>query len=180
MWCDDFDMDLPKVLPEYIDVLGDFADVVLYTHGHQEDGKLNHPSVWNGDQTMLAFFSFTPVGFKSNMHYTPDPVVRCTFNEVIRDCWPHNYAIILNVFCGASVGWRSIKVWDTFQPELQEPFFDIMYHLRGIRRLPTRKIDDHKVFVLRTLIEATHWLRIGIEMSRIPVEGVRYGNTETR
>lgn len=47
-WADDFDMDLPRIIPRLDDVLGDTAGVRLWTHGHTSHGRLNHPSVWNG------------------------------------------------------------------------------------------------------------------------------------
>ena len=33
-WSDDFDMDLPKIIPEARERLGKYADLELVTHGH--------------------------------------------------------------------------------------------------------------------------------------------------
>jgi hypothetical protein len=55
-WSDDFDMDLPKVIPDAKAALGDVADLELVTHGHTTHGRLNHPSCWNHSLGLVAWF----------------------------------------------------------------------------------------------------------------------------
>ena len=126
-WSDDFDMDFPRIFPEARVLLGPLADIELWTVGHETHGRLNHPAVWNGDRTMLAFFRFDratklqgecpPPGYYAGR----DPLVCCTAWEMFRDAWPHHY--------GVHVDGR--LVWDTLQ--LDRHFETIMYHVRGWR-----------------------------------------------
>lgn len=120
MWCDDFDMDLPKILPEAKSLLGDTADVTLWTHGHTTHGRLNHPSVWNGDTGMVAFFGFrTPQ--KPEVYWTSSPLVRCTFWEAVRDAWVHSMVMLVE---GKPV-LDTNRLWPDFE--------DIMWDVRGWR-----------------------------------------------
>lgn len=117
-WSDDFDMDLPKVIPQARAIVGDLADVVLWTTGHRTFGALNSPTAWNTDRGLAAFFGFTcpimPPGF-----VTFDSPVQCTFWEAIRDCWPHTFLMTV----------ERTPIWDS-QP-LRPKFDAIMWHLRG-------------------------------------------------
>lgn len=120
MWCDDFDMDLLKVIPDAGKLLESVGNVTLYTYGHSTDGKLNHPSVWSSYNSMVALFGFESPD-KPDHYVTWDPVVKCTFEEAIRDCWCHRYAIV--------VGGRHI--WNTDTPFMIQDFDIIMGHVRG-------------------------------------------------
>jgi hypothetical protein len=125
-WSDDFDMDLLKVLPETPAILGELGDVLLYTHGHETHGRLNHPSVWNGDLGMLAFFGTAREGFTPGGYVTDAPVVECTALEAFRDAWPHQYLIIVN---GPHNGGH---VWT---PNVRL-FTRLMSHRRSLQPLP--------------------------------------------
>jgi hypothetical protein len=130
-WSDDFNMDLPKVIPEARSLLGAYADMELVTHGHETHGRLNHPSVWNHEFGSVAFFGRTdplkPVRF-----YTSSPLVRCTLWEAIRDAWAHDIVILFEM----SPIWDGSKTRANFDP--------LMYHIRGWRTLDQSEVDDHK------------------------------------
>ena len=97
LWCDDFDADLPKLIPEAIDALGDTADVRLWTHSKPTNGKINCPSSWWTDHGLTAFFSTREhVGGQPGGYITSDPVVGCTFWEAVRDEWCHDAVIVVN------------------------------------------------------------------------------------
>jgi len=118
MWCDDFDLDLLKVLPEAFQSLKPVKDIKLFTHGHLTGEKLDHPSVWNDNLGIIAYFGFVNP-CKPEGYWTNDPLVECTFEEAIRDCWCHHYAIILQ----RELIWDGNKLW---------PYFEsIMWHTRG-------------------------------------------------
>ncbi len=132
MWCDDFDCDLPKVVPEAMPIVAQIPDsVILRTHSHLTDGKLNHPSCWHTDLGVTAFFtlaggytgpslgwsfgSIAPPGY-----VTDSPIVACTFTEAVRDLWVHDLAMVVD---GVLV-WDAQKMWSAaFEP--------LMYHVRG-------------------------------------------------
>lgn len=121
MWCDDFDADLLKVVPGAAEALGAAADIRLWTHGNETNGKLNHPSVWGSDIGMIAFFGFSPAATgKPDGYYTDRPTIECTFLEAVRDCWVHTYGIVVH----HQTVWRS--TWG--------PFEVLMYDIRGWRR----------------------------------------------
>lgn len=94
MWCDDFDMDLPKVIPDAETLLGDMAGVTLFTHGNLTHGTLNHPTVWNHDLGLVAFFGFAEPR-KPAAFYTNKPLVECTFLEAVRDAWAHSFVMLV-------------------------------------------------------------------------------------
>lgn len=118
MWCDDFDMDLPKVIPDARDLLGDMADVKLSTHGHTTYGALNHPSVWNCEDGPVAFFGFRSPR-KPKSYWTNAPTVRCTFWQAVRDAWAHSYIM--------AVEGRPVLDTNGLYPRFER----IMYDLRG-------------------------------------------------
>lgn len=94
MWCDDFDCDLPKVVPGAREAIGDAAGIQLCTHGKTTHGRLNHPDVWNSYEGMVAFFGFrTPA--KPPSYVTVAPIVRCTFWEAVRDWWGHDFRMLV-------------------------------------------------------------------------------------
>jgi hypothetical protein len=142
-WSDDFDMDLPKILPEARSLLGAYADLELVTHGHETHGRLNHPTVWNHGLGMVAFFGrHTPM--KPASFWTDSPLVRCTLWEAIRDAWVHDIVIL---FEGQTPIWDGSKT--------REQFNRLMYHLRGWRRIEEAEVDAHKAAV-QIRIELVH------------------------
>lgn len=94
-WSDDFDMDLLKLLPDLEEILGDAADVVLCTYGGTSHGRLNHPSCWNTSSGLAAFFGFRDAAKPESFSAGDRELVRCTFEEAIRDCWPHTYVMLV-------------------------------------------------------------------------------------
>ena len=120
-WSDNFDMDLLKIFPEAPTALGPIAERTIYTVGGITHGRLNHPSVWNTDLGLAAFFGVTAGGFLPAGFVTgrPDKVVECTVLEAIRDCWVHTYAIVL----------KGRVAFDT--NGMRQVFDRVMYHRRG-------------------------------------------------
>src|SRR5688572_28580488 len=99
MWCDGFDLDLPRVVPEAMQVVLSIPPTVtLRTFGTVTGGRLNHPSCWNTRLGTTAFFTLDP-------HDRPAPagdvapgdqVVVCTFAEAIRDAWVLSYVMVVD------------------------------------------------------------------------------------
>jgi hypothetical protein len=120
VWCDTFDLDLARVLPEAIAIVARIPDrVELRTFGYTTDGRLNHPMVWNTGHGSTAYFTLGS-GRPAPPHYvTFDELVTCTFTEAIRDCWVHGYVIVVD---GAEIwdGVEATRRW--FQP--------LLYHHR--------------------------------------------------
>ena len=141
-WSDDFDMDLLKVVPDTRQLLDASGDVVLFTHGHTTHDRLNHPSVWNSHKGAIAFFGFSDPA-KPHGYSTDLPVVRCTFLELMRDVWSHNYLALIE---GRPVI-DGIATWQHFEP--------LMYHLRSWHRLTESAAEKHLA-----------WTRRWIERSR--------------
>lgn len=158
MWCDDFDMDLPKVFPEARLIVSDLADVELWTTGHETNGVLNHPNVWNGDATMLAFFGFKDFGRDSTFYVGNGRPIRCTVWEAFRDAWPHHYGLHVE---------RRL-VWNTL--ELTPQFDTLMYERRGWRDVPVRDLAKARAGVIRSMARAMERLR---HLSEIHAGSVR-------
>jgi hypothetical protein len=117
-WSDDFNMDLIKVFPDFVESIADIESVGLVTHGGTSYGRLNHPSSWNDYKGPIAFFGFSTPD-KPDSFYTSSPVVECTFLEMLRDCWAHSLYVYL---CEK-------PFWDAWM--LQTRFTRIMYDIRG-------------------------------------------------
>lgn len=153
-WADDFDMDLPRVLPDLDDILGHAASIPLWTHAHTSYGRLNHPSVWGSpDGGMDAYFGLTPdeTG-KPDSYVTGSELVECTFREALRDAWPHTYTIVV----------AQQDIWDAGK---WRPWFeDLMYDLRGIRPLPSGQAEQIKALLHTDLIGAVERLRLLVDM----------------
>lgn len=133
-WSDDFDMDLPKVIPDAKALLGELADLKLVTTGHETYGRLNHPSVWNHDLGVVAFFG-RPGRFQRHSSFVSgSPDVRCTLWEALRDAWSHDYAILL----------EGVQVWPYGTYEHFEP---LMYALRGWRETSAATVEKHKAYI---------------------------------
>lgn len=138
MWCDGFDMDLPKIVPEAKAALGELAVLDLLTYGHTTHGRLNHPSVWNHSLGMVAFFwrptrpTCKPAGYYTGN----DAPVPCTLWEAIRDAWVHDFVLIF----------EHDPVWDG---DTREHFDPLMWHIRGWGDpLPEAKAAEHRACVL--------------------------------
>jgi hypothetical protein len=127
-WSDDFDLDLPKVIPDARACLGYLAELELVTHGHETHGRLNHPSVWNHELGSVSFFG-RGNPHKPDGYWTRDPIVRCTLWEAVRDAWCHDNVILV----------ESVPVlygqWIHFEP--------LMWHTRKWRALPELEVAKH-------------------------------------
>jgi len=141
MWCDNFDMDLYKVIPDAKRIIEPTKGIHLFTHGHFYEGKLNHPSVWNGYHGIMAFFGFHDPA-KPGEYWTDAPIIECTWEEVVRDAWCHSYIILVELR----------PIWSTCL--LQREFEDIMRHIRGWDKDSPRNIKDAKQKVLVSLDKA--------------------------
>ncbi|MFC3074961.1 hypothetical protein [Shinella pollutisoli] len=156
MWCDDFDMDLPKVVPGAREAVGAAGEIVLFTHGHTTHDALNSPTCWNHDDGLVAFAGFASPR-KPAPYWTRDPIVRCTGWEMFRDLWCHGCMLLVE---GERV-WNSQRLWPDFEA--------IMWNVRGwgdvsslaahrrrrmaelralisIRRAARRLVDLHRQF----------------------------------
>lgn len=140
-WSDDFDMDLPKIIPEARERLGKYADLELVTHGHTTHGRLNHPSVWNHSLGSVAWFGRrTPM--KPAEYVTFDPIVRCTLWEAIRDVWSHDFVLLF----------EHDPIWN--HPEMyNEHFYPLMSHIRKWTELPEKDVREHKLCVLDAIAQ---------------------------
>jgi hypothetical protein len=136
VWCDDFDLDLARILPAAIAITDRIpASVVLRTFGHAaDDGTLNHPAVWHTGHGLTAYFTLG-AGRPAPLHcVTFDDVVACTFTDAIRDCWCHDYRIVVD---GAEV-WDGTDVFHRFMQPL-------LYHYRGwlpLHDLAVRRLEQ--------------------------------------
>lgn len=146
MWCDDFDMDFPKIFSDAPAALGELADIELWTNGHATDGVLNHPSAWNTDFGLAAFFGFNGNG-RGEFFYTSAPLVKCTAWEMFRDAWPHHVAIVV----------EREMIWDT--GALSREFDVIAWAVRQWRVVPASELDLAKKTVRRSWKTAIHRFR---------------------
>ena len=98
LWCDDFDADLPKVVPGALAALGDAADVELRTYCRPTNDRINCPASWHTDLGLTAYFSTPDFGQPQPLGYvtTKDELVPCTFWEVVRDEWIHESVVVVN------------------------------------------------------------------------------------
>lgn len=120
-WSDNFDMDLPKVFPEAREIMGPLGDVELVTLGRPDpnNGRLNHPVVWNGDGGLGAFLGFDGPCKPTCMVAPGATLVTCTVWEAFRDAWAHNYLMHIE---GEPV-WDTSRLWPLFE--------QIMWKMRG-------------------------------------------------
>ncbi len=148
MWCDDFDMDLPRVLPEARALVGDLVDVRLLTHCHAQ--PINCPSAWNTSLGTTSFFALDrePRWEMPRHYYAPDPLVPCTFWELLRDEWSHQSVVLVD----GRVLWRP--------DHLEGQFQRIMYDLRGW--CTYRTIARDKQVCLRSIERACKLLRLAV------------------
>ena len=146
-WSDDFDADLLKVVPRAADILAPVADVPLWTYGKTDaNGQLVHPSVWNGYRSMLAFFSSSAEQDpRPSDHYYVgnDLLIRCTFEQAVRDCWVHSYALIVN---GRVILDTTHQFYELFSP--------LMYDVRGWTELGEQQRRSIRRRVRNRLVDA--------------------------
>jgi len=150
-WSDDFDMDLPKVIPEAKERLGEIAGLEIVTHGHMTHGRLNHPTCWNHSLGLVSFFG-RGHPHKDESYWTSDPLVPCTLWEAVRDAWSHNNVIVFEhnpVFHGD-------HMWQYFEP--------LMYHLRGWdSKLTEKQVKEMKLCVLDEIAQCRMLIRAQID-----------------
>lgn len=171
-WSDDFDMDLPKVLPDWKECLGEAASIELRTHGGLSHGKLNHPSVWNSPDGMTAFCGLFLDAAKPDLYSTDRPLVSCTFAELVRDVWVHQCLVRV----------QGIAVIDT-QP-LLHVFDQLMWHVRKYTELPEQTVIKH-LNKVRTLLKMAGAKLVTVKLSCARTEpwvlvtgGRDYGNRQ--
>jgi len=146
-WSDSFDMDLLKVIPGVVDAAAPAAHLRLWTYGGTSYGRLNHPAVWNGYKGTLAYFGLDDTGWwKPSANWTDAPMVECTWLELLRDAWVHQYQALVN-------GW---PVFDTSRA--WRMFEQLMGHARGYRNLGPFSVRTIKLGVHGQVVEATQKL----------------------
>lgn len=160
MWCDNFDMDLPKMVPDAMKAIEPLADAILFTYGNLTDGKLNHPSVWNTYSGMSAFFSVGGAS-KPNAYYTADLPVRCTWAEACRDAWCHDYNIVFYAPPVVPVGLILYP-----GPKVMPLFTDLMYDHRGWRHPHADTVTAIKARVTSIFRLATIKLQAQLDICR--------------
>jgi hypothetical protein len=143
LWCEDFDADLPKVVPDALDLLAPVTNVVLRTHSTPTNGRINCPSSWWTDFGLTAFFATPGWGDPAPAGYwTNEPVVECSVEDIIRDEWIHGSVVVVN---GRFV-WRppnQLMEW-------------LMFDLRGWTPLESERraeIQEHVRASLRAAVE---------------------------
>jgi len=141
MWCDDFDMDLLKVIPGARELLDREAGITLYTHGRLTDGKLNHPAVWNQQRGLTTFFGFADPA-KPEACITRDPIIQCTLAEALRDSWAHHYVLTI----------ERTPVW--VSQVHRDIFKTLMWHVRGWHRTNPHRLNEKEVIILESLKQA--------------------------
>lgn len=151
MWCDDFDMDLPKVVPAARKALGEIGDLELHTYGHVTGGKLNHPSVWNHSLGMVAFFGRPGRVGKPASYYTNDPLVPCTLWEALRDAWCHNFVLLFE----NDPVWHGEQAWPIFER--------LMYHTRGWSKVTEREAEELRMQALDMIVQTDMLVRRRID-----------------
>ncbi len=159
-WSDDFDMDLPKIIPEARERLGQYASLELLTYGNASYGRLNCPDCWNHTLGSVAWFGRkTP--FKPDSYVTSSPLVRCTLWEVLRDVWAHDFVL---VFEGNPI-WKHPEMWE-------EHFYPLMEHVRNERVLDEKEVREHKLCVLDAISQLRMLLRAHLARHPAPVTTV--------
>lgn len=168
-WSDDFDMDLPKIIPDAKAQLGDLAGLELVTYGGTTHGRLNHPVCWNDDLGLVAFFGRPGRHFIEPQYYRDHrELVTCTLWEAVRDAWAHHLVLVF----------EGEPVLNTEQ--FNNRFDRIMFKLRGWNRsIPDAEIRAHKAAVLAEIRDCEMRVRRRIERvgSQLPAHlDSRYPN----
>lgn len=151
-WSDDFDMDLPKVIPQGRALLGELADLELVTTGGTMHGRLNHPCCWNHELGSVSFFGRPGKLYREPGYVTSRPEVRCTLWEAVRDAWPHHLVIVFEFD----------PVLDT--GALCEHFDAIMWHIRKWQKIDEKALAEHKTRALQAIGQCAMLVRRRIEV----------------
>lgn len=139
LWCDTFDADLLKVVPDAAHALGAAGDVELITHCRPgPDGRINHPVGWWTDHGLTSFFSTpdrppAPAGY-----WTLERLVPCTFLDVVRDEWIHGAAVVVH----GQLVWRPP----------QDAFARLMSDVRGWARASGDVMGDTEREWIRSMV----------------------------
>lgn len=147
-WADTFDGDLLKLVPGVEAALGDAARIPLWTHcAHPTQGRINLPNVWNQDAGLCAFFALdanTPG--QPAYCITSGPRLECTWLEVLRDVWSHNFGVV--------AGGTLVLEPDGFAHELA-----LLYDVRGWTLLDATTRATYQQRSLDTVRAATQALQ---------------------
>ncbi len=132
MWCDEFDGDLYKLVPQAREAIAGVAHIDLVTYGSVwKDGRLNHPSVWNTDMGSAAWFGLkNGKPFKPAAYFTLEPLVECTFEEACRSGWVQGWVLLI----------LGRPLANFAHPDMREPFNELLFHARGIHKLPEDRV----------------------------------------
>jgi hypothetical protein len=126
-WSDDFDMDLLKVLPDALRIVDDQSDARLWTCGGSTHGRLNHPSYWNGLGAIVWNYEPQLQRDRSSTsiqgYATKDPLIECTWLELLRDVWAHGIGFVL--ITRANAGGEKFPAFS------RNHFYSIMANRRG-------------------------------------------------
>ena len=152
MWCDDFDADLPRVVPGALETLGDLADLPLTTYSRTTGGKINCPSCWSTYDGFVSFFWTAPEHRPDSYYATSDPETACTFGEAVRDEWVHSTTVNID----------GHQIW-TPPARLMEA---LMSDLRGWTRLTDDRREHIQEQVRRSLAAAVGRLSLIIGENR--------------
>lgn len=99
MWCDDFDGDLYRLLPEAEEILAPLAGITLSVHSDTTHGRINCPSAWEGEYRLESPFGYRQPwrDMPKPAHYaTQAPLIECTAEEAARDLWSHQHAMYVD------------------------------------------------------------------------------------
>lgn len=155
-WSDDFDMDLPKIIPEARERLGEYADLELVTTSHTTHGRINCPCVWNHSLGMVAFFGRPGRLYRDPSFVTNRPEVRCTLWEAIRDVWSHDFVLVFEFN----------PIWN--HPEMYNAhFYPLMAHIRKWTELPEKDVREHKLCVLDAIAQTRMLLNGHLTQERL-------------
>lgn len=131
MWCDTFDGDLYKLVPDAKRLLegSPIRGIELKTEQTRvwpegvdpAKSELNHPCAWNGGSGFVAFFGFEGTGRPSSyVTGAREPlIVTCTLEDALRDAWVHT----LDVVVEGGVVWQAGR--------LSPMFMDLLHAARS-------------------------------------------------
>lgn len=154
LWCEGFDADLLAVVPGVDAALGPAADVELWTHSGTTNGRINCPNSWHTDNGLASFFSTTDRSPIPASYYTRDPLVRCTWLEVVRDEWVHGSIVVVN----REPLWQAGRAME-----------ELMYDLRGWKALDDEERREVQAGVVKSLIAAS--VRLLVLVAAVSGEG---------
>ena len=127
---ENWDFDLLKLIPQAEAILAPVADAQLVTIGSADrEGRLEHPSVWNHERGMVAFFGLLDgMGrssgvntWKPPIYSTEQPIVTCSALEAFADAWAHGYLLCV----------EHEMIWDAYK--FRNLLMSLMYDARGYK-----------------------------------------------